>query len=569
MREGRLQLYTEMQIPRLIRSSLNLKVLLVTGVILVSTIGMTFYVLGKRHERLLLEQMKTPARILFRQVVLTRRWIADHGGIFVEKLPWVKRNPYLKDGEIVDIEGRRYVKENPAYVTRELSEYSKREGIYWFHITSLNLVNPANAPDDFEREALRRFEAEGLEELTTIERVEGVQYFRYIAPLYVEPPCLECHRGYRIGDIRGAISVTIPVNNLFTHIDENRRDMLVATFVISAVLLLALFLSLRRMVITPVSRLREAIEDFSRGRAVPDSRLQTVEDEIGALYRAFTEMRETIDRYQEGLRERIKEATEELQQSNRRLVEASRQYKELSNRKSEFITNISHELRTPLTAIKGAIDYISTKLSRLKDEAVDSGVDDVFTFLGIIRSNAERLVRMVNDTLDIEKIESGRVKFHFAELELGHVIDDVIAETVPLLDDKGIVVSKDVEEGLYILADEDRIRQVLLNLITNAVQHSPEGSEIGVEGYLTGDWVVVRITDRGPGIKPEEQKRVFEKFYKGSPGGTGLGLAISKSIVEGHRGEIGVVSDGVNGSIFYFKLPALRVRDGEADTCRR
>ncbi|GBE34367.1 hypothetical protein BMS3Bbin06_00890 [bacterium BMS3Bbin06] len=165
-----------------LRKNLTAKVALIIGTILIITVGVTFYIVEKRQERLIMSQVEAQARILFKQILLTRRWIADHGGIFVEKLPWVEKNPYLKDSEIVDITGKRYIKENPALVTRQLSDYSKNEGIYWFHITSSKLLNPSNAPDGFEKKALTIFEKGEAGEVSAITQEQGFKYFRYVAP---------------------------------------------------------------------------------------------------------------------------------------------------------------------------------------------------------------------------------------------------------------------------------------------------------------------------------------------------------------------------------------------------
>ncbi len=153
--------------------------------------GIMLGIIYKRHEKLVIEQTKIQAKALFQQIVITRKWIADHGGVFVEKLPWVKPNPYLENPLITDIAGRRYVKQNPALVTKQLSSYAQKEGLYFFHITSLKLLNPENAPDDFEKGALNDFESSELKELSKIEKIGDSYYFRYIAPLYVEKACLQ------------------------------------------------------------------------------------------------------------------------------------------------------------------------------------------------------------------------------------------------------------------------------------------------------------------------------------------------------------------------------------------
>ncbi len=540
---------------RYIKKSLSLKVLFICAVILIFTLSVTFYFLQSRQKELLLNQVDSQAKILFKQIVLTRRWVADHGGIFVEKLPWVKKNVYLKNSEIVDITGKRYVKENPAYVTRQLSEYSKHEGLYWFHITSLKLVNPSNAPDAFERKALKMFESGEAKEFSKIEYIDGARYYRYIAPLYVETACITCHPGYSIGSVRGAISVTLPVEHLFKKMSVLNREMIVAGLIISSLLLLILFYSIRAMAIVPIVRLRKLISGYPDIRAT--EKVTSSEDEIGDLYRAFFRMKEELEQYHRTLHDKIKEATSELQRTNQKLLEANRLYRELSKRKSDFISNISHELRTPLTSIKGAIDYLRSRFSqKISSEQCD--VDEVKGFIEIIKANTERLIKMVNDSLDLEKIESGRLDINIEELDLSYLINDTINSFHPMFKERAISVETDLEQPIMAYVDEDRIRQVLNNLLSNIIEHCPVSTEVKIEGYNSGDWAVVRITDNGPGIPSSMQNKVFDKFFKGPRGGTGLGLAICKSIIEAHNGEIGVISQGI-GSTFYFKIP--RVKD--------
>jgi len=550
-----------------LRKNLTAKVALIIGTILIITVGVTFYIVEKRQERLIMSQVEAQARILFKQILLTRRWIADHGGIFVEKLPWVEKNLYLKDSEIVDVTGKRYIKENPALVTRQLSDYSKNEGIYWFHITSSKLLNPSNAPDGFEKKALVIFEKGEAGEVSAITQEQGFKYFRYVAPLYVESSCIECHRGYRIGDVRGAISVTIPLEGLLSKINSNRKDMILGTIIISILLLVTLISSIRAFVLKPISRLKNAMEAYSRGEEIQPFR--ETEDEIGSLYRTFNEMQKTIDEHRNSLKERVEEATSQLQRTNEMLMESSRLYRELSNRKSDFISFISHELRTPLTAIQGAIDYINAKTAILLNKGYSDEIKDIQQFLKVIDSNFERLKRMVKDSLNIEKIEQGRMEFHFECINIDRTIQDILLEVFPLLEKKRIRIQTEIDGEMLTYADEDRIKEVLCNLLANSIDHSPEGALIHIEGYRTGDRTVIRIEDEGPGVAPEVQKKIFEKFYKGRTGGTGLGLALCKLIIEQHGGELGVLSDGIKGSTFYFKLPAMVESDETQDTCHR
>ncbi|NOY53208.1 MAG: DUF3365 domain-containing protein [Deltaproteobacteria bacterium] len=541
-----------------------------TMTILVSTLGTTFYVIEKRQERLLFDQVTSQARILFKQIIVTRLWVAQHGNIYVKQVHRQKKGPADadRDDEIQDQSGRRYRKENPAEVTRELSKYARRTGEFWFHITSSKLVNPENAPDAFERKALRKFKTKKTKEWSTIEKRKRNSFFRYAAPLYAKPACIKCHKEYHVGDLRGAISITLPIGKLLSQVAGNKRTMVFGMVVISAQLFVALLLTMRAFIINPILKLKRLVEAYPGGEGATSDPVISSRDELGLLYRAFSEMRETINQYQRSLKEKIHAATQELQLTNSKLIETNQRYQELSNRKSEFISIISHELRTPLTSVKGAIDFIRSKLNMLNEERSDLQLDlkEVLQFLDVIGSNADRLVRMVNETLDLEKIESGREEFYFSEFSIGPFLRELVWEIDPILAEKEIALNTEVEEGLMVCADEDRMKEVMLNLLSNAIQHSPERSVITVEGRLNGPWVVVRVSDQGDGIPVEEQQKIFEKFYKRREGGTGLGLALCKSILEAHQGEIGIVSDGVRGSTFYFKLPAIKVEHGKPDS---
>jgi hypothetical protein len=157
----------------------------VSGILIVA-LGISFAIIAYRQEALIMGQVEREARVLFRQVVITRKWIADHGGVYIEKMPWMKTSPYLKDAEFTGAGGRRYLIKTPAMVTKELSHYAGEQGLYWFHITSLKLTNPENAPDEFERAAIRDFEERKYTESFGLETINKSKFLRYIAPLYIE-----------------------------------------------------------------------------------------------------------------------------------------------------------------------------------------------------------------------------------------------------------------------------------------------------------------------------------------------------------------------------------------------
>ena len=548
-------------LPQRIRAlglSLSFKFILGCSLTLIIALGTSFYVISQRQESLIMGQVENEARTIFKQIVITRSWIADHGGIFIEKLPSSAPSPYMQNPEMQDIKGKRYLKQTPAMVTKELSKYAKGKGLFWFHITSLKLVNPENAPDGFERKALLQFEESSMKELISIENMDNSRYLRYISPLYVEDACLKCHsgQGYTVGDVRGAISITIPMDKTFADISASRRNMFTAGLITVVSLITAMYLMMKNLVLTPMKKLQHSMNDFSEGKYSPDKVLKTG-DEFEELCNAFSDMAEKLTGYHNSLNERIETATKDLAETNLKLIEVNRRLSEANVRKSDFIARASHELRTPLTSIKGAMDYISAKFSNIvQKRPEDASCDDLIIFFDLIKKNSERLINMVSTMLDLERIELGVSELHLSDTNLSHVIEETLMSLQVNADEKGILLSANLPDNLSVYADEEKIRRVLINLISNAIKFSPEESEIAINSHTEGDYVSTEICDEGPGVPVSEQDRIFDKFYKsGNKEGAGLGLAICKSIIETHNGIIGVKSNGTACSCFYFKLP--------------
>ena len=539
--------------------SLSFKFIVGCSLTLLVTLGATFYVFNERQEQLIVRQAENEARAVFRQIVLMRKWIADHGGVFVEKLPRSQPSPYLAESEIRDRQGRRYTKETPAMVTKELAKYSKEEGLFWFHITSLKLTNPENAPDPFERRALLAFEQENLRELVSVETIDRQAYLRYISPLYVEEACLKCHReqGYKVGDVRGAISVALPMDKTFTEARQNRRRMFASMLLVVGALSGAMIFMMRHLVLHPMKRLSTSIQEFSRGNYEAGEILPTG-DEFEDLSRAFADMTAQLTGYHGDLQDRIREATKDLAESNRKLLETNRLLNAASERKSDFIARASHELRTPLTSIKGSMEYVTAKLACLPpQEAGNCPQNELCDFFQLINKNTNRLIRLVNTMLDIERIEMGdTTALHSGAFDLTQVIRETITGLACLADEKGIRLAALLPETLPLRADEDKIRQVLTNLLANAIKFTPEQSTVTIRGFQEEGFAVVEVQDQGPGIATAEREKVFDKFYKlGNKEGSGLGLTICRSIIAAHGGVIGV-ADKEPGACLYFWLPA-------------
>ncbi|MCK5071681.1 MAG: DUF3365 domain-containing protein, partial [Desulfocapsa sp.] len=239
---------------------------------------------------LIILQAQQQARMLYNQILITRQWVSDHNGLFVIKQNAVDSNPFLDMPSIWDQFGNEYVMRNPAMVTRELSEYSNKKGLGSFRVTSLKPVNPANAPDEFEKKALRAFDEGAKEVIDTVTNEDG-RVLRYLMPLEVEEACLSCHarHGYKIGDIRGALSLTIPIAWADQAVAANNR-LLLAIGVLTTILTgLTIFLLIDFLIVRRLSLLSAAMEKFP-GQPINRHELPGGQDEIGELSENFSEL---------------------------------------------------------------------------------------------------------------------------------------------------------------------------------------------------------------------------------------------------------------------------------------
>jgi signal transduction histidine kinase len=254
------------------------------------------------------------------------------------------------------------------------------------------------------------------------------------------------------------------------------------------------------------------------------------------------------------------------------LVDARHAAEAATEAKSRFLSNVSHELRTPLTSVVGFSKLISKRLTDVVYPAVDPSEDtkleramrQVTENLAIIVEEGERLTTLINETLDLAKIEAGRVEWRSEPVDIGEVIARATAATASLLrPDSGPRLLVEVEPDLpTIIADRDRLIQVVINLISNAVKFTPDGSITIVAWHeLEGGWVQVAVSDTGIGIADAELDKVFEPFGQASSAGaarargTGLGLPICREIIEHHGGRLWLQSRLGAGSTFQFTLP--------------
>lgn len=269
---------------------------------------------------------------------------------------------------------------------------------------------------------------------------------------------------------------------------------------------------------------------------------------------------------------KLKKEMDQRKDRERELLEANWRLQELDKMKSDFLSTVSHELRTPLTSIIGFVNIIKKRLeevvfpqTKTGDPKIDKAIRQVKANIDIIASEGEKLTLLINDVLDMAKIEARMVEWEMKPVSVTEVIERATFSVKYLLDQKGLRLNIDDTEGDLpeVLGDRDRLIQVVINLISNAVKFTEAGS-VNCKAKKTGDVITVSVMDTGIGIDREDQDKVFEKFKQvgdvltEKPKGTGLGLPICKQIVEHHGGRIWVESEPGKGSIFSFTLPIIK-----------
>jgi signal transduction histidine kinase len=308
---------------------------------------------------------------------------------------------------------------------------------------------------------------------------------------------------------------------------DNSRSLLIGVGAGSLVLALALGLLLSWSVVAPLRRTEERLAEISLGDF--SSRLEVANrDEIGRLAG------------------RVNRTSDELQRVYRELELAS-------EHKSQFLTNMSHELRTPLNAIIGFSEVLREQMFGELNERQLAYVDDV---LGA----GKHLLSLINDVLDLAKIEAGRMELELSQVSLLEVLRTAVSMHAERASRGGIKLSLASEpEEITIPADERRLRQIVFNLLSNAIKFTPPDGRIDVSARLTDGDVEIAVADTGPGVAPEDQETIFEEFEQTTEGkqaeGTGLGLPLSRKLVELHRGRLWVESQPGHGSTFRFTLP--------------
>lgn len=467
-----------------------------------------------------------------------------------------------------------------AIAGRSIGNLFSTETDYKTHFVNFNPRNQADEPDAWEAEALTAFNSEAsIEEYYGFVDYQGEEVFRYSAPMTIEENCLQCHgepagepditgalkEGWTIGDIGGAISIVIPLD---VYKESERASVLqdVLFFLgLIAVCLVAVYVALTKLVMRPLSLIHEGVEQLQTGNLGIQLGQTQSSREMNALMKEFTSMAQELQDIYENLENQVADRTKQLEAANDVLERQRTQLEEANIRlqnenqyKSEFLSMMSHELRTPLTSIVAFTEMLNSEsvpVSKKEDQTRKE-----------IENNSRILLSMIEDILEMSRLDAGRAEMAIGIVDLGDVVGMVQSVVKPLADRNDVRFTVNIAPDVPLLeADFEKLRHVIENLCGNAVKFTPEGGRVDLTIIWdsTEDVIQISVADTGIGIASQNHSRIFEKFVQIDSGtsrhysGTGLGLSLAKEYTEMHGGTIEVVSDLGRGSTFLVRIPRV------------
>ncbi|MBW2467621.1 MAG: DUF3365 domain-containing protein, partial [Deltaproteobacteria bacterium] len=460
--------------------NLIIKFIVAVSAIILLSYGFLLFQTSNLQNELVMEQARQQARILYKQILLTRQWVSDHQGLFLVKTAGVAENPYLQGASIRADDGTVFVKRNPAMVTRELSEYAAKSGFCWFRITSLNPVNPDNQPDDFERGAMVRIR-EGLAEYEAITDTPDGRVHRYIAPLLVQESCLTCHaeHGYAVGDIRGALSISVPLSWADRAIQKNNSTIVkYSLFSIFAVSLALIYL-FNKLVARRIERLSKGMENYPDKEYHVFDDKHMMDDEIGRLINKFNELCERLDQAQRDLDKTMQQAF----------------YSEKMASLGQLTAGIAHEIKNPLGGLLNCVKTMEEEPENLELHK---------RYVPLLDKGLKRIEHIMRQLLNFGR----KAPLTYSKVD----IDEVIRECFELLEYrlKDIVLTLDLNLAEQFCIDIEALRQIIVNTALNAIQAMPEGGSLTLRTKLIYNRIVIVVKDSGTGIAPEVKNRIFD-----------------------------------------------------------
>ncbi|RDH84469.1 MAG: hypothetical protein DIZ80_03035 [endosymbiont of Galathealinum brachiosum] len=633
----------------------NLSSLIVFIIICTTLIGFSLYWNINRLHDEKIDDALTEAKANWNKDQAFRIWATKHGGVYVKPDDRTPPNTFLKhipNRDIVTTEGIKLTLMNPAYMMRQMiEEYEEDYGIKG-SITGKITLNPINHADEWESQALDRFktgESEVYEEST----INGEPYLRYMKPMVMEEGCIKCHGhlGFKVGDIRGGVSVSIKLKPYLNLINTSIRSITIDHIVVLMVFYIGIFsysrvdkkryiaqkayeknriqyeinlekkvksrtLELKnkeresneitrkleeimnnaadgiitsdeRGVIISFNRAAENMFGYSSeetiGRSLnillPDSSKNTHDSYINKYLHTGISTIIGSSRVLEAKRKNaecfpINIAISEIKINEKRiftaifhditkqkqneieLIQAKNDAENANKVKTDFISAMSHDLRTPLNAVLGFCQLLATNQEEPLTENQKDNVKEIM-------DGGNHLLHLINDILDLAKIEAGKISLNTESINVYSIIDECITLVKTLTNEKNIIIKNHlkISNNYFVRADNTRLKQILLNLLSNAIKYNNDNGSIDINlTEISNNYLKICIIDNGTGIPENKQHQVFNPFTRFHSSaqhieGTGIGLTVSKQLIEAMNGNINFKSKLNQGSSFCIELP--------------
>lgn len=428
---------------------------------------------------------------------------------------------------------------------------------------------PAYKPDGDEREIVERFisDPESNEATRLQPKIGKFFYYGAIRPVN---RCMSaaCHPlaaeradlpSLREGQLYGVVRIQLDSHVIEEGAHLNRAILISSALITSLLIMTGSYMIVRYVIVKPVRHLKEVSDAVSAGYLNVRSEIQTG-DEFEDLSFAFNRMLRNLVSVQDELRQTntaLDHKVDELARANLALFQSNKL-------KGDFLATVSHELRTPLHSILGFSDLMQQS---------ENFTDKQLRWAKNIRISGVHLLDLINDILDLAKIEAGKFDVKPESLDVAQLIDRIAGDLRPLAEKKGLDFQTNVaEEFPPVVQDRGKLHQILSNLVSNAIKFTPEGGQVDVRAAVENDDLVLTVRDTGVGIAPADQEVVFEKFRQGGSNpmtreheGTGLGLSIVRELTQLLGGEVSLQSELGRGSTFTVRLPVkLPTSDGSA-----
>jgi signal transduction histidine kinase len=427
-----------------------------------------------------------------------------------------------------------------------------------------SILNQPDA-DPFVVKAFRTFLAHPSRDFVYATRLEDEsRRFLYAHAVRVSKSCLACHgegstRPYVENQLAGVITVRLPADRSAAELVWNRLWLIASGAIAGVLAILVFYVITHRFILSPIHDLRRVAIRVADGNLNERSKLETG-DEFEQLSDSLNNMLERLRASQEEL----KKANRLLDQKLGEMAETNVALYEANRLKSEFLANVSHELRTPLTSIIGFAELLREG-PQVKVDARTARYAENILVSGRI------LLEIINDLLDLVKIEAGRVDLNLETVRVEELCATLVDFARPQADERKLRLTLEADDDLPIMiTDRGKVRQILFNLLSNALKFTPEGGHVTLRAAReNGERVRLAVADTGPGIRPEDQTIIFDKFRQIDQSatrehhGTGLGLAIAKELTRLLGGEIGVQSRVGEGATFWIVLPVATPEPAE------